>query len=291
MREFTMDRPRNLLLALQMLKDADQATCVLAGGTDILPTMRKGAADFHRLIDITLLGLHEITDCGDAVSVGATCTFKQLYQSETIQKHLPLLAKAAKSIGAVQTRGLATIGGNLCSAVPSLDSAPVLFALGAKLHLASLEGERVVSIDDFFVGPRRTVCKKEEVLTKIVVKKPAPKFAGEFFKFGRRSALSLSIVNVAVGLCVQEGVIEDIRSCIGACGPKPVRPVAVEGFAKGKPLEAVLCPQLVALIANSISPIDDIRASADYRRHLAVVLYKRALQAAFAQSETKGGMR
>jgi CO/xanthine dehydrogenase FAD-binding subunit len=136
MKNFELIRPETLAEAFSVLKaKKEEKIFILAGGTDLLPVMRAGVLDVDYLLDITGLGFNEISETADGITIGALCTFKQVYTNPLVQKNFPDLCKAASSIGAVQTRGIATIAGNVCSAVPSLDSAPTLLIHEARFKL------------------------------------------------------------------------------------------------------------------------------------------------------------
>ena len=276
MNNFTLLTPKDPQDAFSLLKRYEDAkTFVISGGTDLIPLLRSGALKAGYLVDINPLRLNAITETDDAIAIGAACTFKQLYTNGAITKYLPALAEAAKSVGAVQTRGLATIGGNLCAAVPSLDSAPALFVYNAELKIASAKGARVVPVTDFFVGPKKTVLNpKEEILTEIIVKKPPAGFASTFRKFGRRAALTLSIANAAFGCEVNAGKIANAAACVGACAPVPVKLSEAEEYLNGKDINSISFDTLDSLVKSAIRPISDIRASKEYRSELAAALIR-----------------
>jgi carbon-monoxide dehydrogenase medium subunit len=184
----------------------------------------------------------------------------------------------------VQTRNLATLGGNLCSAIPSSDGAPALLALGATLHLQSHGKDRLVPIEEFFLGPRRTVLHPGEVLTEIVVPLRADFTAG-FLRMGRRKALTLSIVNTAAGLAMEGQKISEARIALGAVAPIPLRAIKAEQFLRGRTMTSDLFAEAAAIASTEISPISDLRASADYRRKMSMVLVRRALEIALARQK------
>ena len=251
----------------------------IAGGTDIVPMLRARAIQPECLIDLKELGLDYVREESAEIRIGAMTTFRTLTRNAVIKSVLPTLAEAANSIGAVQTRGLATIGGNLCTAVPSLDSAPPLFVYGAVLKLVSKTGERIIPVRDFFVGPRKTQLKRdEEILTEIIVKTPPAGFVSRYTKFGRRAALTLSIVNAGFGCIPEGGRITNTSTCIGACAPIPVKLTKTEEYLDGKDLDSISFDTLDELIKSEITPITDIRASKEYRSELAAALIRGHVQ-------------
>lgn len=279
MNHFELLTPGSLPEAFQMMETRkDKELKIIAGGTDLIPPMRVDKLAVDSLLDISALGLNKLSQSEDGVSIGATCTMKQIAGSEALRDHFPALCKAARSVGAVQTRGLATIGGNICSAVPSLDGMPPLLVHDARFLLVSLSGRRWVEAADFITGPRSTQLKRGELLAEIFLPHPHPDFRADFFKFGRRKALSLSIVNAAFGCRLESHVISGARVVIGACAPTPVRAVGAENYLNGKTAEQIDLAELNRLVQSSISPISDIRASAEYRSDLAAALIRKLIR-------------
>jgi CO/xanthine dehydrogenase FAD-binding subunit len=281
MKNFELIRPETLAEAFSVLKaKKEEKTFILAGGTDLLPVMRAGVLDVDYLVDITGLGFNEISETADGITIGALCTFKQIYKNPLVQKNFPDLCKAAAWVGAVQTRGIATMAGNLCAAVPSLDSAPTLLIHEARFKLVSENGERWVDSADFFVAPRRTkIVPKEDIMTEIFVPKNPANYASDFIKFGRRNALSLSIVNAAYGCVFANGTIEKPRAVVGACAATPRRMYDAEKYLEGKTKATLDYDKLDELVKGGISPISDIRASAEYRKQLAAALVRKQVRA------------
>lgn len=287
MENFTALEPASLAEAFEMLaRYRDANTFVMAGATDLIPPLRAHAITADYLLDITKLGLDTITETDGRVVIGATCTMKKVYTNELVKKVLPALADACRSVGAVQTRGLATIGGNSCVALPSLDSAPPLFVYNADYILSSAAGERTVNVHDFFTGPRRTVIRKnEEILTAISVPKPEKDFKACFTKFGRRAALSLSIVNCSLGARVKDGRMYGTASCVGACAATPVAIPALEEYLNGRAFADIDPDTVHQLVRGGIRPITDIRASAEYRAELAGSLVYKQIRKIFGVEE------
>lgn len=287
MENFLALEPKTLKEAFQMMAEhKDARTFLMAGATDLIPPLRAKAIEADYLIDITQLGLNTITETEDSIIIGATCTMKQVYTNPLVLRYIPAVADACRSVGAVQTRGLATIGGNSCVALPSLDSAPPLFVYNADYILSSEGGERVVNVHDFFAGPRKTVLRKnEEILTAISVPKAADDFRASFCKFGRRAALTLSIVNCCLGAHIRDGRIYGASSCIGACAPTPVRIPALETYLEGKSFDEIDYAKVKGLVSEGIHPISDIRASSAYRSELAGSLIFKQIRYIFGVEE------
>jgi len=276
---FVLLRPGDLQEALTMLEAyQDKGIAVLAGGTDLVPSMRAGGLSPAYLLDISGLGLEAIEQCGNMLGIGAACTFKRIYGDPLCKRNYPDLCKAARSVGAVQTRGLATIGGNLCAAVPSLDSAPPLLVRDALFVLTSRGGERHVRAGQFFTGPRRTAMRPGEMLTKVLLPSAPEGFRADFIKFGRRNALSLAIANAAAGFILDRSRMYRARIAIGACAPTPVRACRAEEYLEGRRADEIDDDELHARIRESIRPISDARASAEYRDELAFALVRKLIR-------------
>ena len=261
-----------------MYKYTGRKVGILAGGTDLLPTIHAGKLTIDYMIDISSLGLNEIIEKDGAVHIGSMVNFRQLTLNKLIQDKLPALLKAAKTVGAVQTRSLATIGGNICSAVPSCDSAPALIALGAKLLLNSSNGHRIINIEDFFKGPRKNALNSGEILYEIIIPLPNNYSQADFIKYGRRKALTLAKVNGASMLELDnEKKVIACRIALGAVAPTPIRAVKAEDFLIGKEINSEIIDEASKIALSEISPISDIRSSADYRLQMSKVIVKRTL--------------
>lgn len=286
---FSYYNPENLTEFLELLeKHKHEDAKVIAGGTDLIPLLRSSKIIINHVIDANNTGFNQIVDNLSEIRIGSLVTFNALIKNELIKKELPVLKEASSKVGAVQTRNIATIGGNLCSAVPSLDAGPPLMVLNANLRILSFHDERIVPIEEFFIGPRKTVLEKNEFLAEIIIPKKAG-YATSFIKFGRRKALTLAIVNVAVAVKLDKNNrIEDCRISLGAVAPTPIRAYKAEENLIGQNVSEGLLEEAGIVASEEISPISDLRASADYRRHLTKVLVKRALKNAIRQTE-KGG--
>ncbi len=242
------------------------------------------------LVDITALGLDYLRQDKDFVMVGAGTTFAQILDSGMVSRKILVLAEAAASVGSVQIRNLATIGGNLCAAVPSADSAPALVVLESKALVMGVDGPRSLALMDLFAGPKKTVLKQTELLTEVQVPLPPPGTGACFLKAGRRRAMSLAVVNAAVSVRrAPDGVtVEDVRIALGAVAPTPVRAVHAEQALRGQPFSSELVEEAASAVAGDIAPISDIRATAEHRRDLSRVLVQRALHKAWERADLWG---
>jgi carbon-monoxide dehydrogenase medium subunit len=280
--KFNYLAPTTLDEALSLLARYKGRARVIAGGTDLIPRLKRreiGAPDYA--IDLKgIPALDNIEYDVSGLNIGALATIGAVETSAIIGQKFGVLAQAARSMASPQVRNRGTIAGNICNAVPSADSAPALLTLGAKLKLVSGKGERTVNIEDFFTGPSQTVISDEEILREIQIPHPPPNSQGVYLKLTPRRAMDLAIVGVAVVVIPQDGVCQDIRIALGAVAPTPIRARKAEAVLKGQKLDDNLIEKAARTAAGQSSPIDDHRASAEYRRDMVEVLVKRAIKQA-----------
>jgi len=218
-----------------------------------------------------------VYDEKDGLRIGAMTLHRDLARSRVIQEKFGILAKASAVVGSHQTRNRATLGGNLCNASPAADTASALLALGASVKIASSKGERVLSLEDFFKGPGRTILVPHEILLEIRVPSPLPRSGGSFQRH-TRSAMDIAVVNVAAVLTLENQVCQDIKIGLSAVAPTPIRAFRAEGILKGQPIREELVRQAGQAAAEESRPISDVRSSAEYRRALVKALTERAIQ-------------
>jgi CO/xanthine dehydrogenase FAD-binding subunit len=263
---------------------------VLAGGTDLLVELKHAAHNPEIIIDISRLGeLKDIAVVDDGLHIGALVTHAEIMRSPIVRNMFPALVDAAHSIGAVQTRNLGTLGGNLVTCVPSMDSGPVLIALDASVNVAGSSGRRKMSLADLFVGPRKTSLAHGELLIDIVIPKQNLGKPTAFEKFGLRKGQALALVNAAASFWVDrdKSVFLAPRIALGAVAPTVIRAPKAEAYLDGNKISAETMAEAGRIAATEAKPISDFRASADYRRDLIAVMVKRALANAQARTVAK----
>ena len=261
---------------------------VLAGGTDLLADLKsspshapKTVVDISRATDMRGIEVNARGLC-----IGALVTHSEIMASEVIRDLFPALVDAAHTIGAVQTRNLGTLGGNLVTAVPSVDSGPTLVALDAQVTITGPSGHRSKPLAEFFVAPRRTALKPDELLVEIVIPKENLGKPVHFLKMGLRKGQALALVNAASSLRIDaKKNCKDVRIALGAVAPTVVRAKTAEKFLEGRAATAENFAEAGRLAVADAKPISDMRASAEYRKDLVAVLAKRTLEAACAQSK------
>jgi carbon-monoxide dehydrogenase medium subunit len=275
--------PQTLAETLSLLSQYKGKARLLAGGTDLIPQLKgrlRKAPQY--IIDLKAIpGLDYIKyDKAKGLAIGALATIKAIIDSPVVNERFNMLAQAAESMASPQVRNRGTIAGNICNAVPSADSAPALLVLEARLKLVSSKGERTVSIDDFFTGPNRTALADDEILVEIQLPTPPPNSKGVFLKLGPRQAMDLAIVGVAVLVVPDNGECKDIRIALEAVAPTPLRARKAEAVLREQVFEDELIAKAGQTAAAEAKPINDHRASAQYRREMVEVLVKRAIEQA-----------
>jgi CO/xanthine dehydrogenase FAD-binding subunit len=279
--QFTYLAPGTLTEALEMRALQRGACMVMAGGTDLVPKLKSRKITAPQLI-IDLKHIPDLDyiryDEKNGLSIGALATLRAIEKSSLICAKYPILSEAAASMASIQVRNRGTAAGNICNAVPSADLAPALLVLEAGLILASKQGVRRVDIRDFFTGPNQTVVREDEILTEISVPVLPPGSRGCYLKLSPRRAMDLAVTGVAVlGTC-DNGVFKKVRIGLGAVAPTPIRAKKAEEILRGQEITADNIEKAAEAAAQEARPIDDHRASADYRREMVKVLTRRALE-------------
>lgn len=272
-------------LAGLLSKHRDKAR-IIAGGTDLLPSMKDRLVRPEYVIDIgNLTSMNGITERGGKeLVIGAATRLAELEHSPLIKDRYHALHQATITVGAAQVRAMASVGGNICNASPAADLPPALIAFGAKLNLFSRQGPREMDLEDFIIGNRKTALREGEFLESIVLPPPPPGSASAFTDMTRREAMEIAMVNVAVNLVLDAGTgkLGRVAIIMGAVAPHPLRARRAEALLQDqKPDDAVLERAAEAAAAETRA-IDDFRASAAYRREVARVLVGRALREALA---------
>jgi CO/xanthine dehydrogenase FAD-binding subunit len=280
--KFNYLAPTTLDEALSLLSEYKGRAKAIAGGTDLVPKLkRREIRAPEYVIDLKgVPGLDEIKYDAGGLSLGALVTIGMVETSAKIQQKFGILAQAAQSMASPQVRNRGTIAGNICNAVPSADSAPPLLTLGARLKLVSQKSERTVNIEDFFTGPNQTALGDDEILREIQVPDMPTNGKGVYLKLTPRRAMDLAIVGVAVVVIPQDGICQDIRIALGAVAPTPIRAEKAEAILKSRKFDDKLIEKAAQTAASQSNPIDDHRASAEYRRDMVEVLVKRAIKQA-----------
>jgi xanthine dehydrogenase FAD-binding subunit len=276
--------PTGLQQALAVLAGPGGAT-VLAGGTDLMPQSNAGRVRAAgTLLNIRhVAGLDRVALDGDSLRLGTLVTIAQLQREPLVRENAAILCEAADRFASQQVRNSATLGGNICNASPAGDTLPALLALDAELELASLAGDgsiatRRLPIDGFFTGPGRTRREAKELLTAVRIPVAPTGRIARFYKAGTRPALDIS--TISIGFAARrdnKGRLHDVRLALGAVAPTPLRVRSAEALLEGKTIDAALADAAARAAAHEAQPIDDVRASAWYRKELVHNMTRRML--------------
>ena len=301
MKKFDYLRPKSLEEALTLLNQYRERAKLIAGGTDVMVMIKQ-----KQIAPEVLISLQEIQDLKQIkyngnLRIGSLVTHRMIEKSELIRKEFTALSDAVDVLGSIQIRNVGTIGGNICTAAPSADTVPPLLVLGAQVQLKSLKGERVLPLDQLFLGPGETAIAQGEILTEIFIPKPLPHTGSAYWKHQRRKALDLPILGVAVMLSLdrssvtcsdlictsspistvlhalegEEVVCKEVRIALGVAAPTPIRAVQAENLLRGKRLSDELLWEVAEMAAKEAQPRDTIRGEAWYRREMIRVFVKR----------------
>jgi CO/xanthine dehydrogenase FAD-binding subunit len=242
-----------------------------AGGTDLLVNMRAGRLDPPALICLERIDeIKGVRDEGDKVWIGAGTTHSRLLEDPLLVGTFPALVKALRTLGSPPIRRMGTIGGNIVNASPAGDALPPLYILEAEVEIAAGNGARSSALRDFIVGPGQVRLARGEIVTGVRASKPSGYGVHHFEKIGLRSSQACSVASLAAMAAIDRaGVIESIRLAWGSVGPTVARASSAEEFLVGKRLSLDVLANVTPMVENAISPISDIRASADYRRSVA----------------------
>jgi carbon-monoxide dehydrogenase medium subunit len=279
--------PKTIDEACSLLSQYKGKARVIAGGTDLLVQMKHREITPQYLINIKAIpNLDYITYDEEAgLSIGALATIRAIETSPLIKQRFGILTQAAAVLGSVQVRNRGTIGGNICNAAPSADTAPALITLAAKARIIGLGGERTVAVEDFFTGPEETVLQADEILTEIKVPNLPPQSNGVYLKHTLRRAMDIAIIGVAVVVTLDGGGkgCKDAKIALGTVAPTPIRAKGAEDVLRGQEMSEELIEKAARIAAEESHPRDSVRGSAWYRRKMVEVLTRRALQ------QAKGG--
>jgi len=275
-------RPANLAELLTVLNNYNSNAKILAGGTDVIAGLQQGFARFKKikvLLDINQISeLKGIKEDNGNVVVGAGTTFSELINNSIVKKYFPLLIKASSGVGSVQIRNRATMTGNFVNNAPCADSVPALLVYDAIIKIKSLNQEKEIALKDFLQKPYQTQLNSDEVVTEIKLPILSSNYKGDFYKLGRRRAVSISRITLAVLMDIQDSVIKDIRIASGAVTPIGKRFKELENFACGKKISAEFYTQLSLQMGKQILDCSGLRWSSAYKLPVLQQMFYQLLQ-------------
>lgn len=278
MNQFKYISPKTKEEVLRILKEERTNAHIVAGCSNVLPDIRDKNLTPKFLVDITNIEeLRGINKKKGKIYIGPLTTIAELINSEVILKEGKGLHQAAEQFADPIVRNSATVGGNLVDASPAADMAVPLLALDASLKIESVERKRDVRLKDFFIGPEKTILREDEMITGIEFESSNINKNGCFIKLGLRKAMAIAVASIAVNLEVRENKIAQVRIAMGSVAPTPIKLTVVEEFLKNKEVNNNgLIEEAINKVREEVDPISDIRASAEYRRYVSGILFKRA---------------
>ncbi len=279
---FVPQVPEEALALLDRLGDKAK---VLAGGTDLFVLMKDKLVQPEYMIDINQIAAFKgiSYEPGKGATIGAATKIVDVERAAIIREKYFALHQAAGELGSVQVRTMATLGGNSCNASPAAETPTPLVALGARVVLSSLAGNRELPLAEFILGNRNTALARNEILTGFILPEPAPKSASRYAYIGLRDAMEIDAVNMAIYIVLESDsrTIKDLRLVMGSVAPRPLSSQAVPGLLVGEGLIPELVEKAAEAAVGEAKPISDIRGSAKYRREIVKVLARRLLQDTF----------
>jgi carbon-monoxide dehydrogenase medium subunit len=272
--DFEYYSPKGFDEALKLLAKYGEKAMLLAGGTDLAVYIKEGVVHPEVVIDLKhIKELKQVEMQPEGLFIGALATFSDILTFKDVKKNYLPLWEASHSVASVGIRNRATLVGNICSAVPSLDSAPVLLCYDATVLVKSKKGERKIHITKWFLAPRKTAKQVDEIVLGVLIPKPAGKQAGCYIKLGRYGGEDLA--QAGLGIMLNDKHEYKVAYC--AVGPIPKRAAKIEKLLNGKALSPALIEEAKALVESEIAPIADIRSGKEYRIHMCKVMLERGL--------------
>lgn len=282
--------PSSIDVAVEELARCGARGRIVAGCTDLTLALRRHDEWPEVFVVVgNLTGLCDIHEGIESLEVGAAVRMTELVCSPVVRRHYAALADAARYVGGVQIRNVATVGGNVCNASPGADTPPALLVLNAVAEIAGVGGGRQVPLEKFFVGPRRTILEQEEMLVSFRMAAATERSGSAYFRLTARNALDLAIVGVAAAATLESdgATIAGCRIALGAVASTPLLVPEASNFLVGKVPNAEDLAETGRLALQACKPIDDVRASAAYRREIVPVLVRRAIAEALNRAGAK----
>jgi CO/xanthine dehydrogenase FAD-binding subunit len=273
---FDYHRPRTLEEAWRLAAQ-DPENRIVAGGTDVMVRIRERKIAPRALVSLSGIAELAKVELGPPIVLGAGLRVADLQSHAGLGGALPVLIQAAGLLGSAQIRNVATLGGNLCNASPCADLVPPLLVHEARVRITSASGTRELPLTNFFLGPRASALATGEILAAVVVEAPAPSARAVFLKKGR-VRMDIALASIAVLLETDGLLCTRARVAAGSLGPCPMRLLETERILTGSPLDELTLARARETAEQEVRPISDVRAGADYRRHLAGALLVRGIQ-------------
>ncbi len=287
MRDFQYHVPASLSEALLLLDQYREDARILSGGSALVNFMKQGLVSAEHIISLQRVtdSIRDITWEPDGLHLGARATHREVETSTLVKQRAPLISSVYSQVSTVRIRNVATVGGGLAHADPAQDPAPGLIASDATVHLASSHSDRFVPVAELFKDYFETILRPDEIIAEVIVPPAKPATSTVYFTFLPRTADDYATLSVAISLRGSLGTpITDVRVGLGGLGATPLPATAVEQALEGQEPTADVIQRAAEAVLTDISPLDDFRGSADYKREMAVVFVRRALQRALSQA-------
>ena len=273
--------PQQIEEAMEILSKHGKEIKIIAGGTDLLIQYYDRLYEINGWLDLkNILELKKIKINKNQMIIGAMVTHAQLEKSEDIKKYFPILGKAAADIGSPQIRNRGTIGGNIVNASPAGDLLAPLMAYKSRFKLLSVQKEALISAEEFFIGPKKTIMEPDQLLTRIILPLPFERTYDCWIKIGKRKALIVATITLAlvVEMAEDNKTVKDVRTCLGSVAPTPIEIKEIRKKMVGKNFDQLDFAELGQIVEDKISPIDDIRGTREYRKDVAKNIMINALE-------------
>jgi len=277
--------------AVSLLAQHGEQARPLAGGTDIIVAVREGRRQVAMLVDIK--GIPEVNqlsyDTAQGLTIGAAVPCYRIYEHEAIAAAYPGMIDAVSLVGGTAIQGRASVGGNLCNASPAADTTPALIAHSAMCVIAGPSGRREIPVEQFCTGPGRTALQHGEFLVALRMPSPPPRFGAQYLRFIPRNEMDIAVVGVGASVVLNQDHSSFVsgRVAIGAVAATPLLVDTAAAALAGKPISDETIQQAAEAAQAAARPIDDMRGTAQYRRHLVGVLTRRALRGAIQRAKER----
>jgi aerobic carbon-monoxide dehydrogenase medium subunit len=295
---FEYRTPKNLKEVNATLQEFGSDAKLIAGGTALVIMMKQRLVRPSCLVSLrSVRGLNAIELKNGGISIGGLATHREVEGSSLIRRRLPMLAETYHHVATLRIRNMATVGGGLAHADPNQDPPPSLIALGATIKATSVNGSRMIPLDEFFKDYYESVLAQDEIITEVMVPKLAPNTGAAYIKFLPRTADDYATVSAAAVLTLDKTkkTIADVRIALGSVGVTPIRATAAEAVLRGQPLKADGFAEAGEKAKEAVDPVSDFRGSAAYKKDMAAVFVRRALEKALAdirqQSKAKAATK
>jgi carbon-monoxide dehydrogenase medium subunit len=288
----SFESPTSVADAIKLLAAHGEKARPLSGGTDLIIQLRAGVRRPDYVVDVKKIPeLRQISfDLQKGLKLGAAVSCIDIYENADMRRYYPGLTEAAHLIGSLQIQSRASVGGNLCNGSPAADTTPALIALGAKARVAGPKGERLVPVESFCTGPGATVLQPGELLLELQIGAPERHSSDAYLRFIPRNEMDIAVVGVGVSIAIDpnDDRVVDARIALGAVGPTPIFAAEASKALIGKKLDEASIADAARLAISVATPIDDMRGTAEYRRHVVGVLTRRVVAKAAERARLTG---